>query len=75
MTTITIPANQTVKRGEFMTIIINSTYVYLMAKHDTSSASYDDVFDVDNFDRNSHGFAGINDDLSSLCYDLRSNRQ
>ena len=71
MIKITIPANQIIKRGEFMTVIINSTYIYLMAKHDTSSASYDESFYVEDFDRSIHGFAGINDDLSSLCRDLK----
>jgi hypothetical protein len=72
MIKITIPANQTVKRGEFMTVIIDSTYIYLMAKHDTLSASYEKSFYVDEFDISIHGFAGINDDLASLCYNLKN---
>lgn len=76
MPQIVIPKNQCPKEGEFMEIRVISRVgevsVYLKAKGNTSSASYDESWNTRDFDRCVHGFHGINDDLELLVHLLES---
>lgn len=70
MTTITIPANQQVNKDDYMRIHltngVNTTTIYIKSDNNTSSASYDEVFLASEFNRDVHGFRGINNTLVEL---------
>lgn len=66
MATILIPANQTAKANEYITVMINDIEIHIKSTKDTRTASYDEVFQSSEFNRSIHGFTGINDILSAL---------
>ncbi len=72
MAKIIIPQNQIAKAGEMIELIINNTFIiHIKSISDTSTASYNEVFNSDEFNRSRHGFTGINDTLEQLCKILK----
>lgn len=84
MAKIVIPRNQEAQKGQPIVIKIRTgfenhgqikeqyTEVHLPCKSvQTSTAPYDEVFFSQDFNRNFHGFVGINDDLEKLCAILK----